>query len=105
MNRRDFLSAASRGATAAAAAATPVVATASLLGSDLYDRLAEQLAGTRDALSGRIETLAGELGDVVGRVDRVELRQQLLLYLLLLSLFLDGGFAWFLAHAPLVPPV
>ncbi len=103
MNRRDFLNAASRGAVATAAFATPALAAAGAAGSDLYDRLADQLAAARDALGSRIDGLAGDLGQVADRVRRLELQHQLLLYLLVVSLILDGGLTWLVLHAPAVP--
>ena len=103
MNRRDFLNAATRGAAATAAMATPALAAASAASSDLYDRLAEQLAATREALGRRIDGLGDDLGQVANRVRRLELQHQLLLYLLVVSFILDGGLTWLVLHAPVAP--
>jgi hypothetical protein len=105
MNRRDFLNAATRGAAATAALATPAIATAGATGSDLYDRLADQIAATREALGQRIDGLTGELGDLAGRVGQLELQHQLLLFLLVLSLVFDGGLTWLVLHVPAAPLV
>ncbi len=105
MNRRDFLSAATRGAAAAAAVATPALAATGAFGGEVYDRLAAQLAATRDALGRRLDTLVDELDGMSTRVQRLELQHQLLLYLLLVSLLLDGGLTWLVLHAPAAPLV
>ncbi len=105
MNRRDFLSAASRGATAAAAMATPALAAAGAASSDLYDQLADRFEATRNALDERLDGLAEGLGAVAGRVQRLELQHQLLLYLLVVSFMLDGGLTWLVLNAPVAPVV
>lgn len=105
MNRRDFLNAATRGAAATAALATPAIAAAGTAGSDLYDHLADQLNAAREALGARIDSLAGELGDVADRVSQLELQHRLLLFLLVLSLVFDGGLTWLVLHVPAAPIV
>jgi hypothetical protein len=103
MNRRDFLNAATRGAAATAAFATPALAAAGAASSDLYDRLSAQLTATCGALGQRIDGLADDLGQVADRVRHLEFQQQLLLYLLIVSFILDGGLTWLVLHAPVAP--
>ena len=105
MNRRDFIAAATRHAAAAAAVASPALAAAASAGNDLHDRLAEQLEATRIALGERLDVITDDLRSVGSRVQKLELQQQLLLYLLLLSFVLDGGLTWLVMHAPVVPLV
>lgn len=103
MNRRAFIAAAGRGTAGIAAAAAPLLAATTTAGSDLHDRLAEQLEATRAALGARLDAFATEVRSMGGRMQRLEFQQQLLLYLLLLSFVLDGGLTWLVLHAPVLP--
>ena len=103
MNRRDFLNAATRGAVATAALATPALAAAGAAGADLYDRLTGEITALRDALGERLDNVAGDIGKVTDRVRRLELQHQLILYLLVISFVVDGGLSWLMLHSPVMP--
>jgi len=105
MNRRDFIAAASRGAAATVAVASPIVVAASAAGSTLHDRFGEQFESALGALGERMDAFTDDLRAVGSRVQRLELQQQVLLFLLLLSFVLDGGLTWLVMHAPVVPLV
>ncbi|HEY5789610.1 MAG TPA: hypothetical protein VIX81_03245 [Gammaproteobacteria bacterium] len=109
MQRREFITLGARHAAALAAPAAALGAgLAEATGARLRDGLAEAEARLQqglDALGSQLRGLGGEVRTLAGRVDRLQLQQQLLFALLLLALLADGGLTWALLQLPLPPAV
>jgi phage shock protein A len=116
MNRREFIR---QTAHRAATVAAPAAAASAALGSEVYDRLARQFESTARTLQSHVDSLQSHLEDLQPRIDGlrsqfgvlsdrvrgIELQQQLLWCLLVLSLLVDGGLGWTLFSLPPTPVV
>lgn len=97
MKRREFIRNSMR---QAAAVAVPAAGVAIASGSELYEQLSARLASTADSLQSSLRDVTASIGEMTGRVDLLELRFRIVTALLMISMLVDGGFAWMLISAP-----